>query len=98
MSEEKFVTKIDCMTVSNKILRKLSDIESHNGKLEEMLHGEFGMVNVVKEMQSDVADTRKDIGDIKKNGRLTGRDRAVVYSGFIGGVCGIIIALVTLLH
>lgn len=90
MSEEKFVTKLDCVKVTNKILNKLNKIESDNGRVEEMLKGEFGMVNVVKSIKDDVAY-------IKKNGRLGSREKTAIYSAVIITVGTIIVALISYL-
>lgn len=90
MSEE-YMTKLDCITQSNKILEKLNEIETQNGKLDEMLNGKLGLVNMVLEM-------RKDIKFIKKNGHMSGRDKAFVITGLIGGLSGIATAIITALN
>lgn len=85
MSEE-YMTKLDCITQSNKILEKLNEIETQNGKLDEMLNGKLGLVNMVLE-------TRDDVKTIKKNGHLSGKDKATIIGAFILAGSSIVVAV-----
>ncbi len=95
MSEDKFVTKVDCLKSSNKILNKLNDIEKQNGELDVMLKGDFGMVAVVKKMQKDVEGNGKLLIDIKKNGHISGKAKTAIYSSIIITVGTVLVALIT---
>ena len=89
MSEETdnpghFVTREDCLKGRAEVVRKLD-------KLDSTMNGEFGIITILKKSQ-------KDIEYIKKNGRMTGKQRLAFYGSVtvaaITTVGGIIIAVV----
>ncbi len=92
-----------CTEVSTKILGKLDEIEKCMRRSDDTLYGKVelgepkgGLVNLVDDVRKDLKSIKEDLGIIKKNskGKLTGKDKAIIYSSLIGSASAVVVALV----
>lgn len=64
-------------------------------KIDQSLNGTFGIVTVLKEIKQNMTQVKTDIQIVKKNGHMSGRDRAILYGTVIASACSLIGVIVT---